>query len=331
MVVCQIVLGVVGGWARTAHPTGAYVSGCLADDGYRCDYHWTVDGDVFAGRLPGGPWPDGHVVRIWVDPHDPTHLERDKDVVTPVVWLVVFGSGLLVCVFVLTGRSVWFSVGRIRRGIALATAGGVVAAAALPSVAVVVQSSRRPPVAVTIPAAPAPDSAVLQQVVPPDPTRGNDIEVVCAAALPAPLRRAGLMIQDSDPHDGTSTIQISDGVTRTMPGVITALGVAPGGVFATGDAHGVVRLWDVTGRHVSPTLLGSGLVDSLAFSPDGRTVAVAGDTVLLWDLDNRRTMDDNIIRSDLSNGSSPWHVAFGPDSHTVSVCDDSGTTWRWRF
>lgn len=38
VLVCPIGLGVAVGWASTARPIGAYVTHCVADHGYQCDY-----------------------------------------------------------------------------------------------------------------------------------------------------------------------------------------------------------------------------------------------------------------------------------------------------
>ncbi|MCK2241418.1 MULTISPECIES: helix-turn-helix domain-containing protein [unclassified Crossiella] len=61
-----------------------------------------------------------------------------------------------------------------------------------------------------------------------------------------------------------------------------------GGLLATGGLDGVVQLWDATdGRRDEPlrTLPNTGRVSGLEFSPDGRTLALAGaGGVALWDV-----------------------------------------------
>ena len=70
-------------------------------------------------------------------------------------------------------------------------------------------------------------------------------------------------------------------------GKVTALSVHPDGKVAlTGDASGMVRLWDVTTRVViGEPLRHEGPVTTAAFSPDGRTIVTASAdlTTRLWD------------------------------------------------
>ncbi|WP_279472862.1 WD40 repeat domain-containing serine/threonine protein kinase [Actinomadura darangshiensis] len=91
-----------------------------------------------------------------------------------------------------------------------------------------------------------------------------------------------------------------------------------GPVLAVGDDDGTVRLWNVeTRRQIGEPLNEGdiGPVKSMAFSPDGRTLAITrgrrGGAVRLWDVPTRRPIGAPLIRdgTDLVNS-----VAFSPDS-----------------
>jgi WD40 repeat protein len=62
------------------------------------------------------------------------------------------------------------------------------------------------------------------------------------------------------------------------------------GTLAVGTADGRVLWWDAqTGRSLrAPTKVSPGAVWQLAFSPDGRLLAVSSDAVVLWDVDTRK-------------------------------------------
>ena len=326
--ICAITVAVADSWGLVGRQIGAYVTDC-ADN--QCDYHWTADTVAMAGRLPGGQWRDGHVTRLWWNPDDLTEITVDagKEVPVNVVWFAVFGSGLLAFALLVPGRSVWLYGGRTRRGISVVMATCAIVVAALPTAEILTQLSRRPPVSVPPLTAPTPIRPILQQVVPLDPTVRHDVDTGCARALAMPGSVTGPVVDATDPSTDTSTVELPDGAnghptTRRMPGVIMSVALAPTGSFATGDTDGIVRLWDAAGERMTTAIVGS-WVNSVVFSPDGRTLAVAGDTVVLWDLHSLRTV------ATLTGADKPWRIAFSADGDTLSVCDESGTTQRWRI
>jgi WD40 repeat protein len=102
---------------------------------------------------------------------------------------------------------------------------------------------------------------------------------------------------------------------------------ADGHLLATSDGHGIVRVWDVTARR----LLGGPLssyrtVTGLALSPDGKTLAVAGSGVQLW-----QTVTGQRIGTALpAAGHGRYRaVAFSPDGTMLATLDGDGTARIW--
>ncbi|MFG3004425.1 nSTAND1 domain-containing NTPase [Streptomyces calvus] len=130
---------------------------------------------------------------------------------------------------------------------------------------------------------------------------------------------------------------------RMSGGPVGAVAFAPAGrdlLAATGKG-GVIRLWDVRDRE-RPRAVGRPLVShdeenvvSVAFAPDGRTLATAGDdgTVRLWDLSDpaRPTPLGAPAEADGSGTGSVRAVAFAPDGRTLATAGFDGTVRLWRF
>jgi WD40 repeat protein len=73
---------------------------------------------------------------------------------------------------------------------------------------------------------------------------------------------------------------------ETLGGIYTIALSPDGNLFATGDTHPEVRLWQMTtGQHLLTLLGHKGSIWSLAFSPDGKILASSSfdETIKLWD------------------------------------------------
>ena len=130
----------------------------------------------------------------------------------------------------------------------------------------------------------------------------------------------------------------------TGAGFVHSVAFSPDGhTLASGNSDGTVRLWDVADRAYprplgqplpggvgSGTAGGTGVVLSVAFSPDGHTLASGDDggAIELWDVADParpRLLGQTALPSSFGNAQS---VAFSPDGRTLAIASSiDGTTW----
>jgi WD40 repeat protein len=92
-----------------------------------------------------------------------------------------------------------------------------------------------------------------------------------------------------------------------------------------------IGFWDVAGRReTGPRITVPGrFISAVAFSPDGRTVAVADDdrAVRLFDVASRRRTGAPLPAA--TDGADPDDLAFSPDGRTLATTAGNGTVRLW--
>ncbi|MGH3202365.1 MAG: hypothetical protein ACRDP5_10010, partial [Streptosporangiaceae bacterium] len=118
----------------------------------------------------------------------------------------------------------------------------------------------------------------------------------------------------------------SVGVGAAAAGHTPAAFSADGSLLVTSNGHGTVRVWNVTARRPAGPPMGTyHTVTGLALSPDGKTVAVAGSGVQLWQTGTGRR-----IGTLPSTGNGRYRaVAFSPDGTMLATLGADGTARIW--
>lgn len=148
---------------------------------------------------------------------------------------------------------------------------------------------------------------------------------------------SGTMLAVGDRNGGTYLWRVSGGSSAILvrsfrcdgASGVNALAFRLNGALATGNsvADGQVCIWTPTTGKVLPGLHTSGGVSGLAFSPDGRLLAVgtASGTVYLWDMATGK-LAATLLNPDSERVSS---IAFSPDGKVLAVGSLTGQTELW--
>ena len=95
--------------------------------------------------------------------------------------------------------------------------------------------------------------------------------------------------------------------------------------MASGSLDGSVRLWDLTTGTARAVLRGhADGVASVAFSPDGRTLASAGGEAKLW-----QTATGRELNSLAPRGDRVWSIAWARRGHRLVGGCGSGAIKIW--
>jgi WD40 repeat protein/serine/threonine protein kinase len=133
---------------------------------------------------------------------------------------------------------------------------------------------------------------------------------------------------------GDGTIRLWDvtamevrALLRGHTAAVKAVAFAPDGrCLVSGGEDGTLKVWDVPHGPDPDTLGHKSKLSSLAFSDDGKTLAVADtsdQTVKLWDLASRK------VTALEGHTAHLWHLAFAPGGRTLASTSQDGTVRFW--
>ncbi len=109
--------------------------------------------------------------------------------------------------------------------------------------------------------------------------------------------------------------------------------------LASASYDGSVRLWDAVSGECAQVLKGSTKLRSVAFSPDGKTLATGGAAgyLKLWQVKSSGARHQALqwqkfSCKELLNAQQPIRsIAFSPDGRTLASGSDDGKVWLWNY
>lgn len=160
-----------------------------------------------------------------------------------------------------------------------------------------------------------------------DVRSGNEIRTIRVTESNAPMERPVAFSYDGSVlATGGGGVKLWDVATgkalRTLPGDARALSFSPDQKTLAGADGTEIKLWDIATVQEPQTLKGSQLgVDSVAFSADGKLLAVGNsdNTVALWDTRTRE--QERVLRGHVSAVSA---VAVSGDDKVLANAFDAG-------
>ncbi|MDQ1289343.1 MAG: hypothetical protein QG622_2909 [Actinomycetota bacterium] len=167
---------------------------------------------------------------------------------------------------------------------------------------------------------------------------GHPITTIAFRPGGAVLAAAGGDIRLWDVTDAQHPVALGPALTAQVPGdrLNGNVAISPDGRLLAGAtrAGADVLLWDLADPRrpvrVGPPMAGArALIENLQFSPDGRTLAAAGDdgAVRLWDVADPRAP---VPLSTLRPGAGfLYMLAFSPDGRLLAVAAQSGEVLLW--
>jgi len=128
-------------------------------------------------------------------------------------------------------------------------------------------------------------------------------------------RQILVTVFDSDSGQGLGAERITDS------GPVTGAAFSPDGLWLAFGDGSAIHLWDLNaGRLTDPLQAHQGIVDTVAFAPDGKTLASSGwdDAVILWDVSSQGYLNRKL------NDNGGGLLAFSPDGKTLASATREG-------